>query len=63
MADDEDERGAKCWKNVDADDGRRSLHVGAASTTDRMLFAIQPCSGVVASCLLTWGKPDNARLG
>jgi hypothetical protein len=39
----EDEAEEKCWKKVDAEEGRCSLHSGVASTTDAILPVIQPC--------------------
>jgi hypothetical protein len=40
----EDEAEEKCWKKVEAEEGRCSLHSGVASMTDAILPAIHPCS-------------------
>jgi hypothetical protein len=42
-----EEEEAKWWKNVEAEEGRCSLHSGVASMIDAILPAIQPCSNVV----------------
>jgi hypothetical protein len=42
-----EERGEKCWKKDEAEEGRCSLHSGVASMTDAILSSIQPCSSVL----------------